>query len=175
MTRLVPAGFSLAVIGLVLPACSSDASPSTAKDSSPAASATSISVPDGGTAADGGLLFPTSPMLTFQSASKGLNVTVKTTPVQPPNVGVYCKGQLVVTDASGNPVEGLTITVTPYMPVMKHGTPVGTSVTEQGNGVYIVDNVALSMPGVWEFVLKVKGPMTDSATSPTFNAITAAQ
>ena len=183
MSRVALVGLLLAGFGSVLPACSSSNSPSSDKTSESNGStggsatttqndggSTSTTQSDGGSV-DAGPVFPADPMLTFQSASKDLSFALKTTPVQPPNVGVYCEGQLVVTDANGAPVEGLTIKVTPYMPTMGHPSAVTPSVTEEGNGVYLIQKLALSMPGKWVFILKVTGPMTDNVTSPSFNAV----
>ncbi len=53
-------------------------------------------------------------------------------------------------DATGRPLDGATITVTPYMPDHGHGASVVPTVTALGGGRYDVANLTLPMPGVWQ-------------------------
>jgi hypothetical protein len=61
-----------------------------------------------------------------------------------------------VTDAAGNPVEGATLSVTPFMPDHGHGSSVKPTVTAKGGGVYDVANVYLPMPGLWRLTVTVQ-------------------
>ena len=65
------------------------------------------------------------------------------------------------------PVDGLAITVLPWMPDMGHGASVTPTVTAAGGGRYVVENVELFMPGKWELRTTLAGPSEDSVT-PSF-------
>lgn len=119
--------------------------------SSPAPSSTSA---EAGT-------FPATPLMTVTSSSGALVLAVRTSP-QPPSVGTD-EVQYTITKASdGTPVDGLTVVVTPVMPSMGHGTA-ETTVTAEGNGVYLVSGVYLFMQGVWALNTTISGPMSDDA------------
>jgi len=70
-------------------------------------------------------------------------------------------------DEHGASIDGLSIDVTPWMPAMGHGASVQPTVTPQGEGKYLVDNVYLFMPGVWELRSVFAGSSTDRA-APSF-------
>ncbi len=63
---------------------------------------------------------------------------------------------LEVLDASGQPVDGATITVLPWMPDHAHGSAVTPTVTPAGGGKYNVTNVYLSMAGLWQLKVEVQ-------------------
>lgn len=63
---------------------------------------------------------------------------------------------VIVHDAMDHDVMGAEITVTPWMPEMGHGVKEVPSITERGGGLYSVENVEVSMPGLWELRVKVK-------------------
>jgi len=65
----------------------------------------------------------------------------------------------------GSPVDGATITATPFMPSHQHGSPEQVVVTPAGQpGQYQLTPVFLWMPGVWETTIQVtSGTATDSA------------
>lgn len=63
-----------------------------------------------------------------------------------------------VTDPAGNPVDGATVSVTPFMPDHGHGSSVKPSVTPKGGGAYDVTNVYLPMPGLWRLTVTVQMP-----------------
>ena len=111
--------------------------------------------------------FTGAPLLTTKSATASLNLEVRTSP-QPPVQGIQ-EAQLVITDsASGAPIDGLSITVVPWMPAMGHGTSLVPTVSAQGKGVYEIDQLSLFMGGEWELRLAITGPYQDTA-NPTFN------
>jgi len=66
---------------------------------------------------------------------------------------------------SGAPVDGATITATPFMPAHQHGSPEQVVVTPAGApGQYQLTPVFLWMPGVWETTIQVtSGTSTDAA------------
>jgi hypothetical protein len=59
--------------------------------------------------------------------------------------------QYIVTNASdATPVDGLALSIVPWMPAMGHGTAITPTITELGDGVYQIDDVDLFMAGSWE-------------------------
>jgi hypothetical protein len=117
----------------------------------------------GGTSPAGSGSFPADPYTTMTSDSGALVVDVRTSP-QPPSRGTI-EVQLTVTKAGdGTPVDGLSLAVEPWMPAMGHGTSTPT-VAPQGGGVYLVTEVYLYMPGVWELRTTLAGATTDHATA----------
>ncbi len=105
--------------------------------------------------------FPVDAYTTAPSNSGALVIDVRTSP-QPPSRGTN-DVQLTVTRASdGTPVDGLSLDVEPLMPAMGHGTS-KTTVTPEGGGVYLVTEVYLYMPGVWELRTGISGAATDHA------------
>jgi hypothetical protein len=64
----------------------------------------------------------------------------------------------VVTDAAGKPVDGATLSVTPFMPDHGHGSSVKPTITPMGGGTYDVTNVYLPMPGLWRLTVTVQMP-----------------
>jgi hypothetical protein len=65
----------------------------------------------------------------------------------------------------GSPMDGATLTVTPFMPSHQHGTPIQVTVQPAGQpGQYTLTPVNLWMPGVWETTINVSsGTTTDHA------------
>jgi hypothetical protein len=68
-----------------------------------------------------------------------------------------------IDDASGAPLDGLTVSVSPWMPDHGHGTqPV--VVTTAGSGRYDLAPVYLYMSGFWQVPLVIKSPTGATAT-----------
>jgi hypothetical protein len=110
--------------------------------------------------------FPAESLLTLSSMSGELRVDVRTSP-QPPMRGGQ-SAQLTITNASGAPVSGLSLSVLPWMPVMGHGTSVVPTAGEMAPGVYGIDNIYFSMPGLWALRTTISlptGQPTDTGTS----------
>ncbi len=64
----------------------------------------------------------------------------------------------------GNPIDGATMTATPFMPSHQHGTPKQVVITPTGTtGQYQLSPVNMWMPGVWETTIKVSAPQSDTA------------
>jgi len=101
--------------------------------------------------------FPAQPLLSLSSMSGALRVDVRTSP-QPPMRGSQ-SAQLTITDSSGARVNGLSLNVLPWMPVMGHGTSVVPTTVETSPGVYTIDNVYFSMPGLWALRTTISPPM----------------
>lgn len=63
--------------------------------------------------------------------------------------------------ATGAVVEGLELAVLPFMPAMGHGSATRPTVTELGAGRYQLDDVSLTMSGLWELQTTISGPLAD--------------
>ena len=72
---------------------------------------------------------------------------VRTAP-QPPARGAI--PALLTVTRDGAPATGLALHVTPWMPAMGHGASIEPVVVERGDGDYLVDDLVLPMPGMWE-------------------------
>jgi hypothetical protein len=108
--------------------------------------------------------FPSTPLQTVTSSTGALSIEVRTGPEQPPPLG-QSAAQLTVEDATTlAPVDGLDLTVVPWMPAMGHGSSVSPTVTPMGGGVYLVTNLYLYMPGTWQLRTTLVGQGTDSVT-----------
>ena len=141
-----------ALLSIALAACSSSAGPS--NDGSSTCSTTST--------------FPSTALSTVTSDSAKLLVAVRGAPYQPLVAGTDCL-ELVVTDPStGAAVDGLTVTMTPWMPAMGHGADTIPLVTALGQGRYVFTQVSLFMPGEWQLRTQFSGEVTDSV-EPTLN------
>jgi hypothetical protein len=125
----------------------------------------SATVPDGG--------FLAAAFLTFVTPATNLRIEVRTSPCQPIEQGEGV-AELRITDAitdatRGDPVDGLTISVVPYMPDMGHkASELATVVEPQGNGVYLVTRLAFIMAGKGELKMTITGARTENVVSPTF-------
>jgi hypothetical protein len=136
-----------------------------------AAVATLLAVLAGcGGAADGSgggaLSFESTAMQTVRSTSGALNVAVHAETGHGPARGVNAF-RFVITDAGGAPVDGLLLTIIPWMPDMGHGSSVTPTVTAQGGGAYVISEVYFAMPGRWDLISNIAGPVTDAA-KPSF-------
>jgi hypothetical protein len=76
--------------------------------------------------------------------------------------------EYTVTDPQGAPVDGLTLQVTPWMPAMGHGTSVDPTVSVQGQGIYLVQDIYFYMPGQWELRTDLLHDASTDHVAPTF-------
>lgn len=83
-----------------------------------------------------------------------LQITAHLEP-DPPRVGPNAL-HIQVLDAAGDPVEGATLTVEPFMPAHGHGSSEDPVVTEQGGGHYRADPITFTMPGQWEVTIEAR-------------------
>lgn len=125
---------------------------------------------DAGGDASSQLTFPAAPLSTFQSSTGDLQFELRTAPYQPLHVGPVGEGQLRVSDVgTGAPVDGLVISVKTWMPVMGHAcSPVAVNTEPQGQGVYLLTPLLVSMTSPCELQLTFAGSRSGSAVSPTF-------
>lgn len=73
-----------------------------------------------------------------------------------------------VVDAGGQPVDGATLTVTPWMPDHAHGSALKPVVSALGGGRYAVEKVYLSMAGLWQIKIAVQAPGGGAIEEATF-------
>ena len=106
--------------------------------------------------------FDSTPIETVRSTSGALSLAVYAPAAQ--SLRGASELELTISDASGVPIDGLTLDVVPWMPSHAHGTSVVTLVEPIGNGSYVVRDVNLFMPGRWQLRVSVTGPMSDSLT-----------
>jgi hypothetical protein len=103
--------------------------------------------------------FSAAAFSTTMTDSGALRVDVRTSP-QPPTQGGI-DAELTITDpTTGAPVDGLTLQVRPWMPVMNHGA-IEATVTPEGQGKYLLTEVDLYMAGLWELRTTISGPVSD--------------
>ena len=105
--------------------------------------------------------FGATALSTTSSDSGALSLELRTSP-QPPIRGTN-DAELTILDPSGAPVDGLLISLVPWMPAMGHGTSVQPEVSSQGAGHYLIRRLFLIMPGEWELRLSFTGARTDHA------------
>ena len=101
------------------------------------------------------------------SASGMLQVQARSLDGNPPIRGRNTLAFDVSGIDGGASVEGLELTLTPWMPAMGHGTSIRPAVTDIGGGHYRADNVVLFMPGLWELRVSIAGSLQDYA-APRF-------
>jgi len=77
----------------------------------------------------------------------GLSIVVRASP-SPPVRGVDAFELTITRD--GQPIDGLSVSIEPFMPAHGHGTSVVPTVKAEGSGKYAVENVSLYMAGHWE-------------------------
>lgn len=64
--------------------------------------------------------------------------------------------KLILSDINGRPVEGADVKASPWMMEHGHGSNKHTKVQEKGNGLYIIENVYLTMKGKWDLIIEIK-------------------
>ncbi len=114
--------------------------------------------------------FPADPLSTFTSDSGHYRVRLWTAPSQPPSRGIN-QVKLEVTDAATTvPAENLTLAIVPWMPAMGHGTATVPTVSPQGEGVYIVQNVDFFMASTWQLRIDFTAEAVDGSAGVTDSA-----
>jgi YtkA-like protein len=110
--------------------------------------------------AEGSASFPDAPLVRLESDSGALTIELRTSPEQPPSRGTVSV-EYRVANTGGQPVDGLTLDVVPWMPDMGHGTSTKPTVTDEGGGHYVVSDVSLYMPGRWQLRTTFSGSVHD--------------
>lgn len=102
--------------------------------------------------------------VTVTSVSGTLHVALHMMP-DPPTLDTNSAEITVTRVADSAPVDGLTVTVMPWMPAMNHGSS-NPQVMPEGNGKYLVTLIYLYMPGLWDLKTGFAGPVTDNVVLP---------
>jgi hypothetical protein len=103
------------------------------------------------------------PGMTRWSQHELYQVSFYSTPA-PPALGINVF-QLGIRDVDGRSVEGATVTVDLSMPAHGHGSDRVPVVEEEDGGVYRVENVSLSMMGIWQIDITIEAEAgTDTVT-----------
>jgi hypothetical protein len=109
------------------------------------------------------LSFPATPFETVTSSGGHLHVDVRWSPAVP--VKGDDAAQLMFSDDSGNPVDGLSVDVVPWMPAHGHGTSLQPVIASTAPGVLVASPIYLFMSGEWQLRITVTGPLNDSAVA----------
>ena len=106
---------------------------------------------------------PTAPGATARWSTKHLfEVSYLSTPSPVPLLQVH-SWTVTIVDASGQPVNGATITVAGGMPAHAHGLPTTPQVRSLGAGRYLIEGLKFHMPGAWVVGLRIKaGALVDA-------------
>lgn len=91
---------------------------------------------------------------TLQASDGPFAGTLMITP-SPPRVGQHHVVVVLSEEEMGEPLEGATVLLSPWMPAHGHGTP-DVEAHEEEPGVYVADDVWLNMPGVWDLRVHVE-------------------
>lgn len=76
---------------------------------------------------------------------------------------------LMITDLADAPLEGVDVSIRPWMPDHGHGTPVEAEITDLGGGEYHFEPVNLFMAGLWEIHLELA--LDDASTDEIMFAV----
>lgn len=114
--------------------------------------------------ASGDVAFQAAPLETVASASGQLRVEVHV-PAGEPARGTNAALFVMSDVATGARVDGLALSVVPWMPAHAHGASVSPTVAPTGPGEYTVRNIDFFMPGSWQLRVAISGARTDSVTA----------
>lgn len=107
------------------------------------------------------LLFSGAPAETTTSKRGQLSIDIRWS-WSPPVVG-YDASEMTLTDGTGAPVTGLTLTIVPWMPAHGHSASVAPTVSETSPGVYVAAPLDFYMSGTWQLLTTITGSIDDSA------------
>ncbi|HEX6275301.1 MAG TPA: FixH family protein [Polyangiaceae bacterium] len=97
------------------------------------------------------------------SESGALSIAWKCVSQDAPARGLNRFELSIASTESEAPVDGLALSMVPFMPAMGHGSSTVPEITALGGGKYEADDVVLSMPGVWELRIAITGEEPDYA------------
>jgi hypothetical protein len=89
--------------------------------------------------------------------SSALSVKIVESTPSPPKKGTNTM-MLEISDPAGKPIDGATVSVTPWMPDHAHGSAVTPLVTPMSGGKYNVEKIYYPMPGLWRVTVTVQIP-----------------
>lgn len=108
------------------------------------------------------VVFSTQPSQTVSSASGALTLTIFEPVDRRLSRGVNAL-QLQVTSDAGTRLDGLSMSMTTWMPAMGHGSGVIPSVAVIDGG-FVATNISLPMAGQWDLRCTFEGELNDHAT-----------
>jgi len=117
------------------------------------ADATTMSTPS--------LIFNGPSAQTVSSSSGQLTIAIRWSPDVP--LRGSDAAQLTFLDAVGNPVDGLDLSIVPWMPAHGHGTSAQPLITTTAPGVQVATPLYLFMSGEWQLRMTITGAMDDTA------------
>jgi len=94
------------------------------------------------------VVFAGDASLVLASMPSGWTTAWRFSPPRP--VRGFNAAEVTVRGGDGTPLLGLLVEALPWMPAHGHGTSAKAIVTEQGEGVYVIDPVYFYMGGHWE-------------------------
>jgi hypothetical protein len=100
---------------------------------------------------------------TVTSSSGQLTIGVRWSPDVP--VRGSDAAELTFLDAAGNPLDGLTVSIVPWMPAHGHGTSIQPLMTSPSPGVQVASPLYLFMSGEWQLRMTITGAIDDSAVA----------
>ena len=71
--------------------------------------------------------------------------------------------QLTFLDGAGNPVDGLDLSIVPWMPAHGHGTAVQPVIMTTAPGTQVATPLYLFMSGEWQLRMTITGAIDDTA------------
>ncbi len=114
---------------------------------------------------DASTVFLDTPLVSDVASNGGqFEVDLFTAPEQPPTFGTVAVQLRIANWATKVPCDGLTVTTTPVMPSMGHGTSEVPTAEGKGNGLYVFPAVNLFMSGRWALVTDMTGASSDTVT-----------
>ena len=84
-----------------------------------------------------------------------LSVKIVSSTPSPPVKGTNAM-TLEIADSAGKPIDGATVSMTPYMIDHAHGSAVTPAVAPLGGGRYDVTKIYFPMPGLWKLTVTVQ-------------------
>jgi hypothetical protein len=97
------------------------------------------------------------------SDSGALSITWKCVSGEAPVRGRNRFELTIESTESGELLDGLALSMVPFMPAMGHGSSTVPTVTALGSGTYDADDVVLAMPGLWELRTTISAGESDYA------------
>jgi hypothetical protein len=96
-----------------------------------------------------------------RTSTSGIKVAIMESTPAPPARGDNV-WRLSITDAQDVAMEGMVVTVFPWMPDHGHGTSAVAQIADIGQGEYTLDPVNLWMAGYWEITITVGDGVTEA-------------
>jgi hypothetical protein len=109
------------------------------------------------------------PFGTIVNESGALSIEARTGPDQPPTRGLSTVELDIIDAHSGEPRDGLELTVVPWMPAMGHGTSVKPALEAVGGGHYVISNVNMYMGGAWDLRIAISAADAEAADRATLH------